>query len=98
MSVGGVRRLAAEVDIPTKYVGEAACALDRPQERAGSRIFGIPASFELQQTVPGEVPQQEYGVLLDVVRDSFGQQGNLDTTVDTRFSCAQKPGAPSPWK
>jgi serine/threonine protein kinase len=90
MSIGGVRRLAAEVDIPTKYVREAARTLDRPRERRGSRIFGIPASYELQEVVPGEIPQQEYGALLDVVRDSFGQQGRLDPTVDTRLSWRTK--------
>jgi tRNA A-37 threonylcarbamoyl transferase component Bud32 len=90
VSMGGVRRLAAEVDIPTKYVREAARALDRPRQRARARLFGIPASYELEQTVAGEVPPEEYGAILDAVRDSFGQQGTLDRTVDTRLSWRTK--------
>ena len=32
------------------------------------------------------MPSQEYGVLLDIVRESFGHRGELDTTLDGTFS------------
>ena len=85
MSIGGVRRLAAEVDIPTKYVREAAGALDRPRA-PGARVLGVPVIYRVEQTLEGEVPPPEYGGLLDIVRESFGQRGELDATLDKTFS------------
>jgi tRNA A-37 threonylcarbamoyl transferase component Bud32 len=88
MSIGGVRRLAAEVDIPTKYVREAARAVDRPRAPAvpGARVMGVPVTYQVEQTLEGEVPPPEYGGLLDIVRESFGQRGELDATLDRAFS------------
>ena len=51
-----------------------------------SRVLGVPATYRVEQTVEGEVPPHEYGVLLDIVRESLGQRGELDATPDGAFS------------
>jgi len=84
-SFTGVKELAAEVDIPTRHVREAAEVLDGPVAPV-PRLFGIPAGTSLARRVNGEVPESEYPILLEMIQDMMGEAGRIEATVGRVFA------------
>jgi serine/threonine protein kinase len=84
-SLTGVKRIAGEVDIPSRHVAAAAGALDQPVLRT-PRILGIPAGMQVGRTVPGEVPEAEFPVLLEIVQESLGDPGQIESAYGRVFA------------
>ena len=84
MTIGGIKEIAREASIPTRLVDEAAMALPalRPIR---ARLLGVPSSIDLSDTVPGEVPESELPVLLEMVQDTFSETGRLEPTLGSGF-------------
>ncbi len=91
-SLTGVKRMAAEVDIPSRHVMAAADALEQPVTAPTSRILGVPAGWQLSRTVQGTVPEREFPVLLDIVQESMGTSGVIQAALPGVFSWATAVG------
>ncbi|MBE0595621.1 MAG: serine/threonine protein kinase [Gemmatimonadales bacterium] len=91
-SLTGVKRMAAEVDIPSKHVRAAANEVDRPVEGPTSRILGIPAGWQISRTVPGVVSEREFPALLGIIEDTFGHSGEIQAALPGVFSWASAIG------
>ncbi len=68
-SLWAVKRIGAEVDIPSRHIEVAAGDIARPalhtRTAPASRILGIPAGTQLSHSVQGELPSREFTALLD---------------------------------
>jgi len=84
MTIGGIKEIAREASIPTRHVDEAALAVT-PVRPTRTRLLGVPASIDLSDSVPGEVPERELPVLLEMVQDTFGETGLLEQTLGSGF-------------
>jgi serine/threonine protein kinase len=91
-SLTGVKRIAAEVDIPSRHVMAAAEALDEPTMVPTSRILGLPAGWQLSRTVPGTVPDREFPALLDIVQEATGTAGTIEAALPGVFAWASAVG------
>jgi len=92
MSLTGVKRIAAEVDIPSRYVRAAAVALDEPAMMPTSRILGVPAGWQLTRTIDGAVPEREFATLLDIVQETMGTTGVIEAALPGVFAWASAVG------
>jgi serine/threonine-protein kinase len=91
-SLTGVKRMAAEVDIPSRHVMAAADALEQPVAATTSRILGVPTGWQVSRTVAGIVPEREFPVLLDIVQETMGQSGVIQAALPGVFSWASAVG------
>jgi len=85
-SLTGVKRIAAEVDIPSRHVMAAVDALEEPAMVPTSRILGLPAGWQLSRTVPGMVPEREFPALLDLVQEATGTAGVIEAALPGVFA------------
>ena len=82
MTIGGVERLAAEVGIAPEIVRRAAVSA-RPRLTAEPPIganrahwwLGAPLKLAFERVVEGEVPDVEFPLLIDEVRNTIGSSG-----------------------
>jgi hypothetical protein len=82
MTIGGVERLAAEVGIKPELVRRAADGV-RPKLTAEAPIganrnnwwLGAPTRLAFERVVEGEVPDVEFPLLIDEVRNTLGTSG-----------------------
>ncbi|MDH3291301.1 MAG: serine/threonine protein kinase [Gemmatimonadota bacterium] len=91
-SLTGIKRMAAEVDIPSRHVMAAADALEQPVAATTSRILGVPTGWQVSRTVAGVVPEREFPVLLDIVQETMGQSGVIQAALPGVFSWASAVG------
>jgi tRNA A-37 threonylcarbamoyl transferase component Bud32 len=84
-SLTGVKRMAGEVDIPSRHVAAAASALEAPTTRV-PRVLGVPAGMELRRTVGGQVAESEYPVLLEIIQDTLGEPGEIESALGSVFA------------
>jgi len=91
-SLTGVKRIAAEVDIPSRHVMAAADALDQPVAATTSRILGVPAGWQLSRTVQGTVSEREFPALLDIVQETMGTPGVIEASLPGVFAWASAVG------
>jgi hypothetical protein len=91
-SLTGVKRIAAEVDIPSRHVMAAADALDQPAAAPTSRILGIPAGWQLSRSVEGTMPEREFPALLDIVQEATGTSGVIQAALPGVFAWATAVG------
>ena len=91
-SLTGVKRMAAEIDIPSQHVRAAAQALDQSVGVPSSRILGIPAGWQLTRTVPGLLPEREFPALLDIIQETTGYAGEIQTAFPGVFSWVSASG------
>jgi serine/threonine protein kinase len=94
MSLAGVQRLAAEVGIEPDQVREA---LDRLEGTAtglvSGGIMGLRPQLELERFVDCEVDQVVYADLLEEIRVSLGEIGQMNETLGTPLSWSSSPKA-----
>jgi serine/threonine protein kinase len=91
-SLTGVKRIAAEIDIPSRHVMAAADALEHPAATATSRILGIPAGWQLSRTIEGTAPEREFPALLDIVQETMGTSGVIQAALPGVFAWATAVG------
>ena len=92
VSLGGLQRIGAEAGIRPTHVAEAASALGQP---AGALVrggpLGIRAKVELQGGVDARVTREDYALVLDEIRSTLGQMGQLEATLDDSFAWSSVP-------
>jgi len=92
LSLGGVERLAAEVGIPPRDVRAAAGELQAPTGEIGrGGILGISPQLEFEQVVPGTLSQSDHGAVLEEIRITLGEIGQLNETLSESLLWSSKP-------
>lgn len=71
VSLEQLQGLAAEAGIDPEYVARAAAELEAGTETPARHFWGGPASFTLDRTLEGELPQAAWDELLTEVADSL---------------------------
>jgi len=87
LSLGGIQQIAAEVGIAPQQVKEAIAAAGQRGaglERGG--ILGVRPRIDVERYVAGRVSEQDYWVLLEEIRGTFGEIGHLDSTLGSSFA------------
>jgi len=86
LSVGGMEQVAAEIGIPPVRVQQAAGDVVRPAgaplishsgKSSWSWFLGRSAKIRIERVVEGEVPEDEYPVLIDEIRTTIGMIGHV---------------------
>jgi len=86
-SLGGIQQAAAEVGIPPEQVDEAVDALNTVTGglvRGG--IFGISPALELESFVGTEISEVDYAQLLEEIRVTLGEIGDINETLGNALS------------
>jgi len=85
MTLGGVEQIAREVGIDTRAVRSAAASLSRPITRDSSielpkynRLVGGPTRIVYERIVDGELPDSEFSVLVEEIRNVMGEMGQVN--------------------
>ncbi len=91
-SLTGVKRIAAEVDIPSRHVMAAVDALEQPEATTTSRILGIPVGWQVSRTVEGTVAEREFPTLLDIVQETMRTHGVIEAALPGAFAWASAVG------
>jgi hypothetical protein len=80
MSLDDLQDIAREAGIDPRLVARAAGEVDAPPDRReASPLAGAPLELSLERTVEGEVPEDEFEVLLEQIRRTFGEPGQVAT-------------------
>lgn len=97
---GDLRDAAVEAGIPAKYVehamyehglgaGPAALTVS-DNTYPGNAFIGSPTRLEFEVVVDGEMPENDFGLLVEVIRQSTGESGQI-TTVGRSFAWQSHP-------
>ena len=100
LSLGGIEQMAAEVGIAPELVRDAARrdAMVKPaptDPRSGIEkggFFGYSGKVELERTIDVEVSDETYAVLLEEVRDTVDQSGQINETLSQSLSWEYRRG------
>jgi serine/threonine protein kinase len=83
-TLGGVEQIAREVGIDTRAVRSAAAALSRPSTRDATiekpnynYIAGGPTRIAFERIVEGELPDSEFPVLVEEIRNTLKELGQV---------------------
>lgn len=75
LTLAEIQEIAREAGIPPEHVTRAARVVERTPTDAFAPILGAPTTFSRQAVVPGEVPEEAYPELIQVIRDAFERHG-----------------------
>ena len=93
-SLGGIQQVAAEVGIPPEQVDEALDALNNVTGGlVHGGIMGVSEKLELERFVDYEISEPDYAVLLEEIRISLGEIGNINETLGNALSWSSPPQA-----
>ncbi len=87
LSLGGIQQIAAEVGIAPEQVEQAVAAVGQGGaglERGG--VLGVRPRIDVERYVVGEMPEDDYWVLLEEIRGTFGDIGQLGGTLGSSFA------------
>src|SRR5205085_6391827 len=80
-----LEEIAAQAGIDAEHVRTAARDLAMVDRPAGHGIVGSPTVIELERTVEGEIPESEYGDLVELIRNlthEVGTVSRVDRTLE----------------
>ncbi len=72
-----LEQVAVEVGIEPRYVAEAAAAVDAEPTAKRAPLLGAPTSYQVGRIIEGEVPETEFGEMLDAIRRVTGRHGEV---------------------
>ncbi len=83
MSLEEIKSIAVEAGIDPAKIAKAASLLAR-SDHAGTaaKIFGGPSKYHLEYAAKGEIPQEDLGRLVDVIRRATKDQGKGTQVLD----------------
>ena len=80
MSLVELEQIAREAGLDPALVRRAAADLDtRVSDQTPSRLLGAPTSLRLERTIEGEVPAEEYEMLVLEIQRELGGMGTAST-------------------
>jgi tRNA A-37 threonylcarbamoyl transferase component Bud32 len=93
VSLGGVQRIGAEAGIRPEHVEQAALGLEKPAgELVRGDVLGVRSKLDLLRTVDAQVSPADYAPLLEEIRSTLGNMGQLEATLDESFAWSSRPG------
>jgi hypothetical protein len=93
LSLGGVQRIGAEAGIRPEHVEEAALGLQEPGGGlVRGDVLGVRSKLDLLRIVDAEISRADYAPLLDEIRSTLGEMGQLEATLDESFAWSSRPG------
>ncbi|MDH3208701.1 MAG: serine/threonine protein kinase [Gemmatimonadota bacterium] len=93
LSLGGVQRIGAEAGIRPEHVEEAALGLPEPGEGlVRGDVLGVRSKLDLIHIVDAEISRADYAPLLNEIRSTLGDMGQLEATLDESFAWSSRPG------
>jgi tRNA A-37 threonylcarbamoyl transferase component Bud32 len=94
LSIGGVQRIGAEAGIRPEVVEQAAREFGVHEDgMARGGVLGIQSTLNLQRVVDVPIAKADYAPLLEEIRQSLGQMGQLEATLDDSFAWASSTGS-----
>jgi len=92
VSLGGLQRIGAEAGIRPTHVKDAAQAVAEPVEGlVPGGVLGIRSKVELQRILDARVGREDYALVLEEIRSTLGQMGQLEATLDDSFAWSSVP-------
>ena len=99
MTLGGVEQIARDVGIDTRAVRSAAVSMSRPITRdlaaeapKYNRLIGGPTRLVFERIIDGELPESEYSVLVEEIRNTMMELGQV-SQLGRSFSWVLNKGA-----
>ncbi|MFQ5550768.1 MAG: serine/threonine-protein kinase [Gemmatimonadales bacterium] len=88
LTVGAIEAIAADVGLSPERVHEAIMQLDASTNAPAlpMKLFSLPAHLEMETTVVGEVPQSEFGSLLEEIHLNLKDVGVINDTMGKALS------------
>ncbi len=88
LTVGAIEAIATDVGLSPQRVHEAIIDLDSsanaPVLQGG--LYSMPSSIEMEATIAGEVPPEEFGALLEEIRLNLREVGRVNETMGRSLS------------
>jgi len=92
MSLAGVQRIAAEVGIEPEQVRDAVAAIaSSDQVLVPGGIFGVRPELLFERFVDREVAEPEYADILEEIRVTLSEVGEINETLGTALSWSSSP-------
>jgi hypothetical protein len=80
LSLADLEQVAREAGLDPTLIHRAAAELDsRPAAPARSGLLGRPTRFDIERTLDGVVPESEFETMVDEIRRTVGDVGNVST-------------------
>jgi hypothetical protein len=83
LTLNQMREIAQEAGIDPDLVARAAALVPEHKLSLAARIFGGPEKYRMVARVPGEVPEEEMGRIVETIREVLRHQGVANKVLDT---------------
>ncbi len=83
LTLSEMQEIAREAGIDPDLVARAAALAPEHKPSLAARIFGGPAKYRMVGRVPGEVPEEEMGRIVETIREVLRHQGVANKVLDT---------------
>ena len=78
LTLSEMQDIALEAGIDPELVARAATLLSTQGTSLAAKIFGGPSSYRVVQSVPGEIPTEELGRIVETIREVLHKQGTAE--------------------
>jgi hypothetical protein len=83
LTLAEMQDIAREAGIDPDLVARAAALVPEHRLSLAARIFGGPGQYRMVGRVPGEIPEEEMGRILETIREVLRHQGVANKVLDT---------------
>lgn len=77
LSLAEIQAIAAEIGLEPGLVEQAASLVPRTGAGKMARLFGGPSVYQMEYSVAGEFPKDDFGKVVDAIRRITGHQGQV---------------------
>jgi hypothetical protein len=78
LSLEDIKAVAGEVGLDPALVERAAAILPTTTVSTAARVLGGPSKYQMEYTVPGELSKEDFGRVIDAIRQATGKTGKVD--------------------
>jgi len=78
MTLDEIKAVASEVGLDPALVDRAAAILPTASTGVASRVLGGPSKYQLEYTAPGKLSKEDFGRVVDAIRQATGHTGKVD--------------------
>ena len=88
LTVGAIEAIAADVGLSPQRVHDAIVQLDSTANAPAlpPGLFSLPSHIEMETSIAGEIPQSEFGSLLEEIRRNLREVGRVNETMGRSLS------------
>jgi len=78
LTLSQMQDIAGEAGIDPELVARAASLFSTQGTSLAAKIFGGPGSYRVVESVPGEIPKEELGRIVETIREVLNSQGQAE--------------------